>query len=142
SRSSATDTRPCSNTVILDSVFSILKTDRLQMRKVYFLFATAASLSSQPSASRSTFEVASVRTVDHPERALAHAGMIVHGLRVDIPAMSFAELIALAYGVRNYQVSGPDWIKSQRYIIQAKLPDPGSRDLIPEMMQSLLADRF
>jgi len=56
--------------------------------------------------------------------------------------MSFAELIALAYSVRSYQVSGPDWIKSQRYIILAKIPDEASDDLVPEMLQSLLADRF
>jgi uncharacterized protein (TIGR03435 family) len=110
------------------------------MSKLLFLIA-AANLFAQ-STSRPTFEVASIRTVEHPERALARAGMLVHGLRVDIPAMSFAELIGLAYGVRSYQVSGPDWIKSQRYIIQAKIPNEASRDLVPEMLQALLADRF
>jgi uncharacterized protein (TIGR03435 family) len=110
--------------------------------KIFFLIATAAGISAQSTTLRPTFEVASVRTVEHPERALSRAGMLVRGLRVDIPAMSFAELIALAYSVRSYQVSGPDWIKSQRYIIQAKIPDEASRELVPEMLQSLLADRF
>jgi uncharacterized protein (TIGR03435 family) len=112
------------------------------VHKIFFLIATATSIFAQSSASRPTFEVASVRTVERPERAFSRAGMLVHGMRVDIPAMSFAELIALAYSVRSYQVSGPDWIKSQRYIIQAKIPNEASFDLVPEMLQSLLADRF
>ena len=68
--------------------------------------------------------------------------MIVRGLPVDIPSMSFAELITLAYSVRSYRVSGPDWIKSQRYTVQAKIPEAASRGLLPKMLQSLLADRF
>src|ERR1700689_4825937 len=112
---------------------------RVTVQKIFLLIFTSASIFSQ---SKPTFEVASVRTVEHPERALARAGMLVYGLRVDIPAMTIAELIGLAYSVRSYQVSGPDWIKSQRYIIQAKIPNEASRDLVPEMLQALLADRF
>ena len=112
----------------------------MTLQKIFLLIiATAAGVVAQ---SRPTFEVASVRTVEHPERALARAGMLVYGLRVDIPAMTIAELVGLAYSVRSYQVSGPDWIKSKRYIIQAKIPNEASRDLVPEMLQSLLADRF
>ena len=112
------------------------------MHKLFTVVVIPASMFAQSTASRPTFEVASVRTVEHPERALSRAGMLVHGLRVDIPSMSFAELVGLAYSVRSYQVTGPDWIKSQRYIIQAKIPNEASRDLVPEMLQSLLADRF
>src|SRR5208337_1943145 len=64
------------------------------------------------------------------------------------------QLIALAYNVRDLQVSGgPSWIDSERYNIEAKEPDSVAEELpkLPPaqrgeqlrlMVQSLLADRF
>jgi uncharacterized protein (TIGR03435 family) len=40
-----------------------------------------------------------------------------------------------------YQISGPDWISSDRFDISATL-SPGTATQIPEMMQRLLEDRF
>jgi uncharacterized protein (TIGR03435 family) len=48
----------------------------------------------------------------------------------------------MAYRVRPYQVEGPDWIASERFDIAAKLPSGAKREQVPEMLQSLLADRF
>jgi uncharacterized protein (TIGR03435 family) len=64
------------------------------------------------------------------------------------------QLIALAYDVRDIQVSGgPSWVDSERYNIDAKEPDsvveelpklpPAERgEQLRLMVQSLLADRF
>src|SRR5207245_11222603 len=38
--------------------------------------------------------------------------------------------------------NGPDWLGSERYDIVAKLPPNSSRDQIPLMLQTLLAERF
>jgi uncharacterized protein (TIGR03435 family) len=62
--------------------------------------------------------------------------------RVGIRYMSLRDLIVLAYGVKPYQLSGPDWIKSERFDILATIPRTGSKDYIPEMLQNLLAERF
>jgi uncharacterized protein (TIGR03435 family) len=56
--------------------------------------------------------------------------------------MSLKDLIALAYNVKPYQVSGPDWLGTQRFDIVAKLPEGASKDDAPAMLQALLADRF
>jgi uncharacterized protein (TIGR03435 family) len=64
------------------------------------------------------------------------------------------QLIALAYDVRDFQVSGgPSWISSDKYDIDAKEPDALAEELAklpPDqrrekmglLIQSLLADRF
>jgi uncharacterized protein (TIGR03435 family) len=38
-------------------------------------------------------------------------------------------------------VIGPDWLES-RFNIDAKMPAGSTRNQVPEMLQSLLADRF
>ena len=94
-----------------------------------------------------TFEVASVKPAG-PVNAAAimsgqmRIGMKVDAARVDIGSMSMADLIRVAYKVKPYQVSGPAWINSERYSIQAKLPEGASTDQVPEMLQALLAERF
>ena len=48
----------------------------------------------------------------------------------------------MAYRVNDYQVLGPDWLATENFDIAAKLPDGATRAQLPEMIQSLLADRF
>jgi uncharacterized protein (TIGR03435 family) len=68
--------------------------------------------------------------------------MTIDAARVDIGFMSLADLIRAAYRVKPYQISGPDWMREQRFDIVAKLPDGASPDQVPEMLQALLAERF
>jgi uncharacterized protein (TIGR03435 family) len=56
--------------------------------------------------------------------------------------MALEDLIVLAYKVKPFQITGPDWIASQRFDIVAKLPDGASKDDAPKMLQALLEDRF
>jgi uncharacterized protein (TIGR03435 family) len=50
--------------------------------------------------------------------------------------------IQWAYGVSDYQVSGPAWITEDRFNIAAKAPGEASEDQVRTMLQALLADRF
>jgi uncharacterized protein (TIGR03435 family) len=68
--------------------------------------------------------------------------LTVTGSRVDIRFMSLQRLILTAYRLKPHQLSGPSWMSAERFDILAKLPDGGSKDAIPEMLQALLADRF
>jgi uncharacterized protein (TIGR03435 family) len=105
--------------------------------------ALAASLWGQGPA----FEVASVKPSGpiNPQAIMSgqtRIGMKVDAARVDIGNVSMADLIRIAYRVKAFQVSGPSWITTERYDIQAKLPEGGSPDQVPEMLQALLAERF
>jgi len=48
--------------------------------------------------------------------------------------MSLYQLIVTAYGIKSFQVSGPNWMKSQRFDIAAKIPESLSKDRVPEMV--------
>jgi uncharacterized protein (TIGR03435 family) len=96
-----------------------------------------------------TFEVASVKPaapIALTPQALTSGklriGMTVVGTRVDIGYISLADLIRLAYDVKPYQISGPDWMAGARFDIAAKLPDGATKDQVNECLRALLADRF
>lgn len=91
---------------------------------------------------RLEFEVASVKSAEGlvAGRA-ATGGMRVDGAQVHWDGSLLKSLIALAYNLKLYQVIGPDWL-DLRFHIDAKLPAGTDRRQIPEMVQSLLADRF
>jgi uncharacterized protein (TIGR03435 family) len=100
----------------------------------------AAATAQQPQSSVS-FEVASIRP-----GAPATAEMIAIRMNADRSMIhyvnvSLRDCIRVAYGVKEFQVSGPDWIRT-RFDIEAKYPDGATKDQVPEMLQSLLRDRF
>jgi uncharacterized protein (TIGR03435 family) len=52
-------------------------------------------------------------------------------------------LIQAAYNVTHFQIEGgPDWVFSDRYLIDARTPADATADQKRAMLQSLLADRF
>ena len=69
-------------------------------------------------------------------------GAHVDGARADYNYMSLKDLIANAYKVKAYQVTGPDWLASERFDIAAKMPEGSTADDAPRMLQALLEDRF
>ena len=87
------------------------------------------------------FEVASIKpsapgsrgpTIYNPTRGL-----------FAIDSIATKALIAYAYDVREFQVSGgPSWVGSQEYNIVAKPQGEASNEKILAMARSLLAERF
>ena len=110
------------------------------------VLAAGVALGQTPAAGPA-FEVASVKPAAPLDRAQMlsgqmHVGMKIDAARVDIGGMSLADLIRVAYRVKPYQVSGPDWMASERFDVLAKLPEGASSGQVPEMLQALLAERF
>jgi uncharacterized protein (TIGR03435 family) len=96
------------------------------------------------------FEVASVKVSTAADNS-SHT----HTDRDKLTAenVSLRRLILMAYGLKDYQLEGPDWLAAQRYDIAAKFPAdfPQYRDIRDQakyeagfeaVMQKLLADRF
>jgi len=107
----------------------------------------AATAFGQTSAAAPTFEVASIKPAGPLNPMMIKSGQMRIGMkidkaRVDIGSLSLADLIRVAYRVKPYQISGPDWMGAQRFNIQATLPEGASPDQAPEMLQALLAERF
>lgn len=51
-------------------------------------------------------------------------------------------LFMQAYGVRSDQIAGPEWMKTERFDITAKVPRGASTDQVNVMLQNLLVERF
>jgi uncharacterized protein (TIGR03435 family) len=92
---------------------------------------------------RLEFEVASVRPVTVTQAA---DGSVTLGFKMDGAQMRVAlpmrDLLSIAYRVKAYQIIGPEWMTSERFDINAKIPAGVSPEKMPEMLQSLLNDRF
>ncbi len=56
--------------------------------------------------------------------------------------VSLSSCIRWAYNVKQFQVSGPAWLESERYDVLAKASDPAATDQLRLMLRTLLADRF
>ncbi len=96
------------------------------------------SRAQSPAAAAPAFEVASVKLNK------SGGGRV---RRVDPRGIAYTDItlndcIGAAYGVKFYQISGPDWLRSERYDIVANAASPVPKDQLMRMLQTLLADRF
>ncbi len=66
----------------------------------------------------------------------------IDGSRATFTFMSLKRLIAYAYNAHTYEITGPDWLPTDRFDIIATLPAGAVKDAIPAMTQALLKDRF
>ena len=100
-----------------------------------------------------TFEVATVKpsALDVMKLAAqAQSGQMpaigahIDRSRAQYTFMSLKELVAAAYNLKAFQITGPDWLNdmSLRYDIVGKMPDGSTVDQAPQMLQALLAERF
>ena len=114
------------------------------------LMATAAAFGQAP-ASKLVFDVASVRPSPPPDMQKMMADLQagkkpesvhIEGSRATFVYMSVKQLIAYAYKLRAYEVTGPDWMVTDRFDIVARMPDGATKDDVPAMLQALLKDRF
>lgn len=79
---------------------------------------------------------------DMKDGKMPNFGPRVEGLRAQYTYMALKELVALAYDVKPYQVSGPAWLATERFDIVATMPEGSKKEDAPAMLQSLLQERF
>jgi uncharacterized protein (TIGR03435 family) len=111
----------------------------------FFLFA---GLAAQTPAAPLSFEVASIKPappLDMTKIAsgqMPHIGLNVDGAQVDIGFLTLQQLLCYAYTIKPHQLEAPDWTKEQHWDILAKMPAGAKKEQVPEMVQTLLAERF
>jgi uncharacterized protein (TIGR03435 family) len=113
---------------------------------------TAATTQASTAAPASlVFDVASVRPSAAPDMAKMLANlqagkkpesMHIEGTRATFVYMSLKQLIASAYKMRTYEINCPDWLTTDRFDIEARMPDGATKDDVPAMLQALLVERF
>ena len=108
------------------------------------LMASTLAFAQAPPEPKLEFEVASVRKSElNPGAGSAVAlGLRMDGAQARIGGLTLRDYIGMAWHVKTYQVVGPDWLGTERFDVNAKLPAGSTADQIPRMLQSLLLDRF
>lgn len=89
------------------------------------------------------FEVALIKPSDPTARGFSV--LVSKGGRIELRNMSLKRLLAAAYSMQDFQVTGgPNWIDAERYDITAKAEGDGSpsEHELFKMLQPLLAERF
>jgi uncharacterized protein (TIGR03435 family) len=126
------------------------------MRKVatwvVVLTLGVATASAQQAAAKKSFEVASVKQSAplDPQKVLSgqqRVGMKTDAGRVDIENWSIFELLNAAYKISPTRLTGPAWggyspFTATRFDIHATIPAGATKDDVPEMLQSLLQERW
>jgi uncharacterized protein (TIGR03435 family) len=69
-------------------------------------------------------------------------GANVEFLRAEYLYLDLRSLLSYAYGVKPYQITGPDWMATERFDIVAKMPEGSKKADAPKMLQTLLEERF
>ena len=121
------------------------------MRNVFLGLCAAAlaggSALAQGAGDQMTFEVVSIKTA-----APMPAGKMMIGMRggpgtadpghLTYTNVSVKSIVVNAFGVKSYQVSGPDWMDSVRFDLVAKVPQGATKDDVKIMLQNMLKERF
>ena len=99
-----------------------------------------------------SFEVATIKPAPPLDQAKLLAayqsggkmpiGANIDSGRAEYLYVDLKTLLTYAYGVKPYQISGPDWMATTRFDIVAKMPAGSTKDDAPKMLQSLLEERF
>jgi len=102
------------------------------------LFAVGVVWSQTP-ASRPAFEAASIKV-----NTGGGGGSSSNGTRgqVVLNNQTLQRLVERAYGVKPFEVYGPDWIGNVRFDITAKYPAEMKNEDRPLMLRTLLEDRL
>jgi len=88
------------------------------------------------------FEVASIKPAPLQAPGRVSTRMSVNRGRLNYTNVSLRDVIGQAYHLQHRQISGPSWLDSERFDIAGKIPLGVAMDQIPQMLQSLLAERF
>jgi uncharacterized protein (TIGR03435 family) len=111
------------------------------------LAAPAAFAQTKP-----TFEVATIKPAPPMDPAKIAAALQAGGkmpiganvdtVRAEYLYLDLRSLMSNAYGVKPYQITGPDWMATTRFDIVAKMPEGSKKEDAPKMLQTLLEERF
>jgi len=93
----------------------------------------------QTAEERLSFEVASVKPAAPP---VPGSGTRSRPDGIEFFSATLRYCIVYAYRLQDYQVSAPSWMADLHYDIVAKMPKSGRYQEMPEMLQTLLAERF
>ncbi len=117
------------------------------MRRFWLSVLVSASAVLAQTEKKPSFEVVAIKPASPPmpQNPRDAAGLFafkVDGAHVEIRGFPPLTIIARAFRVPTQRVVAPDFARSQYFEIRATLPEGADPDQVPEMLQSMLAERF
>jgi uncharacterized protein (TIGR03435 family) len=111
------------------------------------IVSTSCAAFGQGAAESPTFEVASVKPSEPQPSGMMRVRMSGGPGTPDPGQLTYTNVplknvLATAYAVNNYQISGPNWLDSERFDIVAKISQGATKEQFQQMLQNLLAERF
>jgi uncharacterized protein (TIGR03435 family) len=111
------------------------------------LIAVAATALTAQTTPRPEFEVASIKPAPLPTGNMIRIGMAggpgtPDPGRITYDFVNLRQVLAHAFAVKPYQISGPSALDFERFNITAKIPAGTTKEVFLVMLQNLLADRF
>jgi uncharacterized protein (TIGR03435 family) len=129
-----------------------MKSPRRIFSALILLFFAAAIARGQAPPSKLSFDVATIKpaapldtaqiAADMKAGRMPKIGQEIDATRATYTYTQLDQLIAMAYKMRLYQISGPPWLSQERFDIVATIPEGATKDDVPAMLQALLAERF
>src|SRR4051812_2398025 len=92
--------------------------------------------------SKPEFEVASVKPSASQMQNTASVGIHIDGSQVQSIYLTMKDYVRIAYRLRGFQITGPDWVATDHFDVAAKIPAGVKTEQIPEMLQAVLEERF
>src|SRR5579872_604225 len=113
------------------------------MKRPLVCLLAAMALYSPASGQNPAFEVVSIKPAPQNKKELQrHLGTQIDPAMVDFGGVSLLMLITRAYGLHSFQVVGGPELNTTRFNIVAKLPAGSSTVQVPEMLKTMLQERF
>lgn len=115
------------------------------MRHAVLLCLSGSLLFAQTPPAKPAFEAVSIKPTSQTFMALMQSGktpLRIDDAQVELRAASLSFLIQYAFGVPPDRISGPGWLEGANFEILAKLPAAANKNEAPEMLQTMLAERF
>jgi uncharacterized protein (TIGR03435 family) len=116
------------------------------LSRAVVLSCTIVSAAYGQPAPPSAFEVASVKPAARSDGRVRPSMRGGPGTpdsdRITFTSVTLMNVLLRAYDVKAYQVTGPDWLLSERYDITAKIPPGATKEQFLLMLQRLLTERF
>jgi uncharacterized protein (TIGR03435 family) len=106
------------------------------------MIVTSLGAFGQPAPATPAFEAASVKPAAPSTDGNVRRSFNSDAGRIDYWNVTLKRLIMRAYGVKEYQITGPDWLDSAGYDVVATIPHDATEAQLPQMLQALLAERF
>src|SRR6185369_16053849 len=106
------------------------------------LILLLTALSNSSPAADPAFAVASLKPSAREAGRDYRGALLVGADRLTGRNVTLLALIAEAYGVEPFRISGPSWLDAREFDLDARADAPAPRDRLRTMLRTLLAERF